>query len=368
MGVGLIEDVDPDVQSSLEALLENDPEFSDDGTEERKPAKPAKAVGSRGGNQRRDDDSEPEGYDGEEEGEEEGEAQRAKAAEEEGEEKAEDDEEEGEGGIETLSQLAEAFGVDEKELRGALRVDLGEERGEATLGELIERASAEPDTSRVDEAVSAYEQQASQLHEQWSEQTRQLAARANALMNLIEADDSRISQARERGDSEEVLRLLDDQQRRREALNGAIGHMQQSERQWKAQQAEDERKYRERETQLLQRKMPALRDPAKSQAAMAAIEKSLTGVGFTQDEVESLTDHRAILVAHKAAEYDRLAAKIRAGKKKAALKLPRVLKRSARDDKAPQRATAKRSKDKMTRLRSSGSEADAAAVLLDRID
>lgn len=367
MGAGAIEEVDPDIQSSLEALLENDPEFADDAGEE-KPKPAAKKVGTRGGNQRRDDDDEPEGYDAEDGGDEETEAQRAKAAEKEEEEPAEGDEED-EGGIETLPQLAEAFGVEEQALRDALRVDLGEERGgEVTLGQLIERATAAPDTSRVDEAASAYEQQAAQLHEQWGEHMRQMAARSNALMNLIEADDAKIAQARERGDSDEVLRLMDDQQRRRQALEGAIGQMRQSEQQWQQQQAQDEKKHRERETQKLQQKMPAWRDPVKSQAAMSAIEKTLTAIGFSKEEVESLTDHRAIIAAHKAAEYDRLVEKIRAGKKKTALKLPKVLKRSARDDKAPQRASARRSKDKMTRLRSSGSEVDAAAVLLDRID
>lgn len=116
------------------------------------------------------------------------------------------------------------------------------------------------------------------------------------------------------------------------------------------------------------RAMPAWKDEKVCRAAFTQMEKTLTAVGFTREEIENMSDHRAMQVAWKASEYDRMTAKSAEVKEKKFLKLPKgSIRKSARDDSAPQREAAAKRKARMARTRE-GDEDAAAALFAEHLD
>ena len=72
--------------------------------------------------------------------------------------------------------------------------------------------------------------------------------------------------------------------------------------------------------------MPELRDEKARATAFSDVAKFLTGVGYSNDELNQLVDHRALMVAMKAAKYDALVA---AKAKKATPEPPRPVRPGA---------------------------------------
>lgn len=72
------------------------------------------------------------------------------------------------------------------------------------------------------------------------------------------------------------------------------------------QQADQEREYAEyvrAEQQKLQEKLPEWRDPKVRESESRAIAETLIAAGYQQDELNSLTDHRALLLVRDAMRY-----------------------------------------------------------------
>jgi hypothetical protein len=65
---------------------------------------------------------------------------------------------------------------------------------------------------------------------------------------------------------------------------------------------------REQREKLLA-KLPEWRDSAKAQAEQSSIAKYLEEQGYAKEEVDGVNDHRAVLLARKAMQYDKLMAK-----------------------------------------------------------
>jgi hypothetical protein len=111
-------------------------------------------------------------------------------------------------------------------------------------------------------------------------------------------------------------------------------------------------------------KHPELADPVRGRQETAALTRYLTGVGYRQQELSRLVDHRDFILARKAMLYDRLMA----GKdklKETVAALPRVQKpgtaRGTRPGSAERRAAL------MSRLTRSGRTEDAARLIEDMI-
>ena len=98
------------------------------------------------------------------------------------------------------------------------------------------------------------------------------------------------------------------------------------------------------------------------------MEKSLRAVGFTKDEIENMADHRAMRIAWKASEYDRLRTKAKGVREKKLLKLPKgPIRRAARDEGGPKReATAKRKA--LVAAARGGDEEAAMALIAEHLD
>jgi hypothetical protein len=145
--------------------------------------------------------------------------------------------------------------------------------------------------------------------------------------------------------------------------------MQGRHRAWQQENSDDLAASYQREMELVTTKMPAWKDPEKAKAAMEQVQKTLLDVGYTQAEIEGISDHREMLTAWKASEYDRLTATKKGTLERKVLRLPKSnLKRSARDEGASAREAKKAEGSKWERLEQSGDERDAAALMFDMID
>lgn len=79
----------------------------------------------------------------------------------------------------------------------------------------------------------------------------------------------------------------------------------------KAQRADEERaaqEWRKAERDRLLEKLPEWRDQAKASAEQKLIAETLLQTGYSQEELSELFDHRALVIARKAALYDQLQA------------------------------------------------------------
>ncbi len=86
--------------------------------------------------------------------------------------------------------------------------------------------------------------------------------------------------------------------------------------------------------------------------------------GYAPEEVDQLADHRSILILKKAMEFDKLTKKV-APQAKKVKKVPKVQKSGRGKVKSETEAAS--SKKKRTRLRESGSQADAASIFYDML-
>lgn len=93
----------------------------------------------------------------------------------------------------------------------------------------------------------------------------------------------------------------------------------------------------------------------------ANISTYMEGVGYSKDELKQLFDHRAVVAFDKARKYDELMSGQKTVRKKAKGK-PTVLKPGATRGKKASQDNAR--KQSMNRLRNSGSNKDAVALLL----
>ena len=107
----------------------------------------------------------------------------------------------------------------------------------------------------------------------------------------------------------------------------------------------------------LRESFPEFSDKTKGEQIKNEIRNYGRKVGFTDDELSQVYDHRQVLVLHKAKEWDKLQAS-KSGVKKKVAKAPKTLKGGA---KVNQTVTDK-TKKQMQRLQQTGSARDAAAI------
>jgi hypothetical protein len=117
--------------------------------------------------------------------------------------------------------------------------------------------------------------------------------------------------------------------------------------------------YQKEQTQLLE-KIPTWADEATAKTEKAELNSYLVGVGFTQEEINSWMDHRAIAVARDAMLYRKQTKQVDIAKKKVVAK-PKVIKPGKGKTNADK--TSEQLKLKIKRAKKTGSVNDVAAVL-----
>jgi hypothetical protein len=111
----------------------------------------------------------------------------------------------------------------------------------------------------------------------------------------------------------------------------------------------------------LQAALPDFKDPVKATKLQEDLQEFAMGIGFTPEDLRTVTDHRLVLVLHKAMQFDQLQAR----RPKAVTKVERVIAASApgsRPATTPNKKQAQKAAANK-RLAETGSVADGAAAI-----
>jgi hypothetical protein len=148
------------------------------------------------------------------------------------------------------------------------------------------------------------------------------------------------------------------------AYQAAVGQFQQKAGVVQQQKAQLTHQILEQQRAKMLEAIPAWRDPSKFQAEAPQVRDYLIREGLDPAQVENLSDARAVVIAYKAMQYDRLS-RAKADKVKQAKSAPPMTRPGA--SQSPGQAQAADRQKMMARLRKSGDIRDAAALLVDRI-
>ena len=182
---------------------------------------------------------------------------------------------------------------------------------EVSLDELKNGYSRTSDYTRKAQAV-AEERRAAQAERQAIEQERQTYAQLlPALQQRLEAmaaqepDWNRLYNE----DPLEYVRQKDAWREHKEQINAARSEQGRIAQIAQQEQAQRLKSHIDQQRQLMLEAIPAWKDQKRFDADRVAIRNYGKKLGFSDEELSSASDHRAILALHKAAQYDRLMSK-----------------------------------------------------------
>jgi len=287
------------------------------------------------------------------------------SAEGEGAEQAESDstqDEAGEEQINTLAELASVYEVDEAELAEHIQIE-GPDGEFHSLQEALTAFREGP--SESDAASAAVTAHIAESRQAMDAQMAQMVDATKQLLVRIQRDEQidwnalkqsdptgyierREQLDQDRADAQRAFTAFDEEEARRAKENEGL--------------FEERRKDQAR---LILRRMPKWRDEKLAAAATADMQQYLQSNGFGEDDFNQLIDANQIITVWKAAQFDKLQAKI---KKPGAIKRLRgipsrkSLAATARSEAPAVDAGAQKRQGKVDTLRDSGNEADAAAL------
>lgn len=232
----------------------------------------------------------------------------------------------------------------------------GEER-DIPLSELVKGYQLESDyrvkTSQVAEqsrAAQAQFQQAQQLQAHYAQQL-QVYQQQLAQMQPAPPDPALI-------DADPVGYLR--QQRAFEGWQAQMRQAHAESQQLQANQAAQAQHFAQtrlaEQADLLAKALPDFADPEKGQAVRAQVAQFLQKSGFSEQEYAAITDHRAVMLAHKAMLYDQMIAKAAKATDKVANLPPKAPQRPGTGNVSPLDGRTR----SMQALKRSGSVEDAA--------
>lgn len=264
--------------------------------------------------------------------------------------------------INTLAELASVYEVDESELAAHIQIEGPDGQTHSLQDALTAFREGPSDSDAVSAAVEAH---ISENRQKIDEQMVQLVDTTKHLIVRIQRDEQidwnalkqsdptgyierREQLDQDRADTQRALEVFDaEEQRRKQEDEGLF---------------EDRRKDQAR---LILRRMPKWREEKAAAAATADMQGYMKSNGFAEDDFDRLVDANQIITVWKAAQFDKLQAKI---KKPGALKRLRgiptrkSLGATARSEAPASDAGVQKRQGKVDALRDSGNEADAAAL------
>ncbi|MEW8048943.1 MAG: hypothetical protein AB2792_19810 [Candidatus Thiodiazotropha sp.] len=120
----------------------------------------------------------------------------------------------------------------------------------------------------------------------------------------------------------------------------------------------------QKESVALLDKIPTWSDESVAKQEMEGVNEYLLTMGYSKEEIASVLDHRAVAIARDAMLYRKQKSNIEIAKKKV-VKKPKVMKPGK--GKAQQNEKSEATKQKLSKLKKTGSTDDLTAVILDRI-
>ena len=135
--------------------------------------------------------------------------------------------------------------------------------------------------------------------------------------------------------------------------------LQQVQEQTQRLQMEEFNKYLEEQQKQMTVKIPEMTHPEKGPQFRKQLRDYLSSVGFNNQEIDSVYDHRYVMLVKDAMSYRNLQ-KAKPQIKKKAVNAPKVVKGGVSKSKGQQAAEAKR--QQLSRLKKTGKVADAAKI------
>lgn len=232
---------------------------------------------------------------------------------------------------------------------------------EVTLDELKKGYQRQADYTRKTMEVSAErkaaEAEASKAREERNQYSAKLQEQG-ALLSALMQEQTQINwQQLLDSDPVEYLKQQHLYQQRQAALQNIQREQQHVYELQQHEQARYVHNFLAQQQQELLAKLPDWKDETKAKAEKSAIKNYLSETGFSAEEIDSLSDHRSVIVARKAMLYDQMIGKAKA----AAKKVQNVPQRVERSSTGQSQALDKRGQA-FQRLSKSGRVEDAAAV------
>ena len=254
-------------------------------------------------------------------------------------------------------ELSESTDIQENSEEPIYTVTIDGTDYEVTQDELIQGYQRNADYTRKTQELAAEKQQSSDFVERSKKDVETKLAR---LDNLNQAAQSQLQQEYAQIDFEklyeedpaEAARLEHKMRKKNEQL-------QQVQRQTQELQTQEFSKYLEEQQKKLSVKVPEMNHPEKGSEFKKQMRNYLSSVGFNNQEIDSVYDHRYVLLVRDAMNYRNLQ-KAKPEIKKKVVNAPKVVRGGVSKSKGQQQAEVRRSQ--LSKLRKTGKVADAAKL------
>lgn len=170
--------------------------------------------------------------------------------------------------------------------------------------------------------------------------------------------------------AEDPIGYVEKQVERQDAEKALVEQSQLAQRALTEQQAELAERmnvYVQEQSAVLKEQLPEWADPETQVPLQKAITEYASASGYTDQDINSLVNARDLIVLNKARMYDELLLKRDAVRKKKTTETPSIRIKSSTPQ-GSKRKEAKSIEEKRKRLRSSGKQQDAQALLLDMMN
>ena len=281
--------------------------------------------------------------------------------------------------LETLGQLAENIGVDVSDLYKlsipSTDTSTGE-RVEVSLGELKDSFTARERSSRAEQSAKELKEQleADKIRQDqlFQQQAEAHAAALNQVDQMLMAEFNNVPWDNLKATDPTQWTIKRQEFTERQA---AVQNMrQQAAQEYNQRMAEAQQKQQQqmqeiatREQENLLRALPTWRDNEVRQSEQGKMREYLLSAGYSPDEIDQAYDHRTIVLAHKAMQFDAMAKKGTTAKKRVVkIGNKKVLKPGAKRTKAQTQQDAEA--QLRAKLKKSGDHRDAAALISQRLN
>ena len=268
-----------------------------------------------------------------------------------------DEEQSSEEVVEEDQELSESSDIQENSEEPVYTVTVDGTDYEVTQNELIQGYQRNADYTRKTQELAVEKQQSSEFVER---SKKDVEAKLGQLTQLNQAAQAQLQEEYANIDFEklydedpvEAARLEHKMRKKHEQLA-------QVQQQTQELQTQEFNKYLEEQQKQLNIKIPELSNPDRGPQFRKQMRDYLSSVGFNSQEIDSVYDHRYVMLVRDAMSYRNLQ-KAKPQIKKKAVNAPKVVKSGVSKSKGQQQAEAKR--QQLSKLRKSGQVRDAAKL------
>jgi hypothetical protein len=265
--------------------------------------------------------------------------------------------------VETISDLAKAFEVEEGEFLDHLQVPSRDGEGTVSLSEVIEAYTSQP--ANNEEARLHYEGLGQELQGEHDARLGELQKVTAALIAQVEAEPDVNWEMLRETDPGQYLKERESRDARRADVQRSLDAMDAEMKRRDTEAETQHQAWCQEQVQTLYRLRPDWQEADRGRVAMGEVTDYLVKTGYPKEQIDALEDARSILTVWRAAQWEKLQAK-KPGVKKRLRLLPRTLRTGAREDAAVLSNEQEKAKERdqlRNRLADTGSVDDAAALM-----